>query len=321
MPQDIDFFMPFPERISPDVDGARSRSLAWVRRKGLITSLADEDRIRAWDIAGLMARWIPGATGPDLDPAVENVLLVTMLDDQFDTPHRRELEEYARICGHLAELVRPASTTVANGPFALALKEVWDRLCAGASPLWIQRAADHYCCYLDGTLAEAHNRVRRTTPSLDEFMAQRRKSGYVEAMLDLSQKAYGFELPPEAYDDPTFTRMLEITVDFVDTVNDVHSLEKEEARGQERDNLVHVIMRETGCSRDQSITRITRMAEAWIREFIELERGIGIGSVLHRFVDCMRSVIRGYLDWSRATERYSMIVSAAEPAYGNVLPT
>jgi hypothetical protein len=319
VPQDVDVFMPFPPRISPDASAARARAVAWARAHGLITCPADEERFTLWDIAGLMARWLPDATGTVLDQAVNVVNLITILDDQFDSPANRDPERAAQIGFDFAQLARPGGAAIPDGPLAQAYGEVRDWLYGGASPIWTQRAFIHHRWYLDACASEARNRFDRRTPERAEFSAQRRKSGYVYPMLDLSQKAYCFELPDAMYEDPVVARMAQITADVISTLNDLHSLEKEEIRGQQRDNLVHVLMHESGCSRNESIAEIVQMAESWIREFIRLEQRANDDAFTRRFIDCMRSAIRGYFDWSRATARYSQIVPAAEPAYSDML--
>lgn len=319
MPQDVGFFVPFPPRISPDAAGARTRNLAWVRAHRLTAGPADEERLMLWDIAGLMARWLPEATGPALDLAVNAVVLTTVLDDQFDSPPYRDPERAARIVAHLADLAQPGSTAVPEGPLARAYAEIVDGIYRDASPEWAQRTFRHLRWYLDASACEVRNRFDRRTPSRQEYFAQRRRSGFVYPMLDLCQKAYGFELPPRAYQDPVTARMMQITADFVDAVNDAHSLEKEEERGQERDNMVHVLLHETACSRAEAIAEVVRMDDALVREFISLEQQAGTDAGTRRLIDCMRSAMRGYVDWSSTTGRYSHIVPAAQPAYSDVM--
>ncbi|MGW4027521.1 terpene cyclase, partial [Streptomyces sp. NPDC005009] len=75
MPQDTVFRLPFPAAVSPDADHARQRSIEWCRRHGLVTGAVDEQRCVRWDIAGLMAAWVPHASGDRLDTAVDAVVV------------------------------------------------------------------------------------------------------------------------------------------------------------------------------------------------------------------------------------------------------
>jgi hypothetical protein len=55
--RDVAFAGRFTGRISPDADAARKHNLRWVREYQLVTGPADQQRLRAWDLADL---WLPG---------------------------------------------------------------------------------------------------------------------------------------------------------------------------------------------------------------------------------------------------------------------
>jgi hypothetical protein len=179
MPQDIEFFMPFPLGVSPDARAAADRSVSWASGRALITGPQDEERIRRWDLAGLMARWSPQATGPDLDLLVDEMIAITILDDTFDGPACADPASAARVSEHFAALTYPGNTASADGPLSRAAQEVWRKVHAGASPEWARRAGEHRRWYLDACVEEARYRARRTMPSADAYAAERHKgSGY-----------------------------------------------------------------------------------------------------------------------------------------------
>ncbi|WP_433455241.1 terpene synthase family protein [Streptomyces sp. CA-142005] len=74
--------------------------------------------------------------------------------------------------------------------------------------------------------------------------------------------------------------------DLVSHVNDVMSLEKEEAAGEVH-TVVMVLERERHCTRPQAINTIH----------------VQINNLL-RYADLMATMIRGNYDWSRLTHRY-----------------
>ncbi|MFE9610274.1 hypothetical protein [Streptomyces sp. NPDC006012] len=275
MPQDIAFHLPFAPDVSPDADDARRRSLDWCARQGLVAHPVNRRRFLRWDIAGLMAAWIPRATGERLDLAVDAVVVATFLDDQFDGPLAAEPRRVAAACRTFTDVIASDGAAPAGaGPLAGAFAQVWRRLAHRASSDWLAATGQHWQWYLNAYAEEAGNRAHRHVPTRAEHFALRRRSGFVYAMLDLSQKAYGFELPPRRYADPTVRRMLDITADVVDTLNDVHSVEKEESRG-DLHNLVLVIEHELGCGRDTAIAEIQRMIHGWCAEFVALEDRLG----------------------------------------------
>lgn len=334
MPQDVDFQCPFPERLSPDLDGARERSLAWARHHGLVASPDAEASFHAWDIAGLMARWVPLAAGPELDLAVEVVLWSAIFDDQFDGDLGVQTGRVEQLCADFIAITRcdpllPVPDALPTSPLARAFDDVRARLCAGATPYWVARLNEHFRWFIGAYVDEAANRAARHVPDREKFMELRRRSGYVDLMVDLIERCYGFELSQRTYELPPIARMVEITADFVDTVNDVHSVEKEERWG-DVNNLVIVIERERGCSRAESIAEIVALVDSWCRRFVDLEATLpqtcaaaGLTDAetasAQRLASGMRDVMGGYLAWSRTTNRYANLVPEGEAAYDSLL--
>ncbi|MFE3499285.1 terpene synthase family protein [Kitasatospora sp. NPDC059160] len=336
MPQDTAFTLPFDTATSPDADAARRRSLLWSRRQGLVADPVDEARFLRWDIAGLMAVWNPRTSGARLDLTVDAVVVATFLDDHVDGPPADRPERVGAVCADFARVIAAGGRPPAGaGPLLRAFGDVWQRLADGASPAWLERTGQHWQWYLGAYAQEARNRAHRRVPTLAEYAELRRRSGFVYAMLDLSQKAYGFELPDRLYTQPVVRRMADITADVVDTLNDVHSVEKEESRGDVH-NLVLVIENDPGRARSRdrsrdhgrdgapdhadSIREIQGMVTAWCEEFLVLEQRLasGVGpreaGAAALITDCMRTAMSGYLEWSRTTRRYSHLVPAGEAA-------
>ncbi|MGP4014369.1 terpene synthase family protein [Saccharopolyspora sp. 5N708] len=269
MPQGIDFQLPFSARTSPDADAARIRALHWARDRHLVTDATSERRFLGWDIAGLMALWVPLATGPELDLAVNTLNVWTMLDDQFDGQLADRPEEVVRSCAEFLAIARagaatPSAVSAGAGPLPRAFAEVWSRMCDGRTPYWTDRAVEHFRWCLDAYVEETNNRARKRIPTYDEYFEMRRRSGYVYIMMDLTEAVYGFETSRRIYELPIMRRMVDITTDVVSIGNDVHSVEKEESRGDVH-NMVLVIEHENHCTRDKSVAEITARINSWGR--------------------------------------------------------
>ncbi|MER5884014.1 hypothetical protein ABT160_09315 [Streptomyces sp. NPDC001941] len=332
MPQDVPIPLPFTpvtgqsahtagSSSGPDAGAARARSLAWCERHRLVNDPVAAERFTDWDIAGLMAAWIPGAAGERLDLAVDAVAVAAFLDEQFDGPAGARPERVEAVCAAFRAVTAGHRAAPGAPPLVVAFADVWRRLCAGASAPWVRAAARHWHGFLEAYAEEARGRVRRREPGRAEHFALRRRSGFVFAMLDLSQKAYGFELPPDAHRDPLLARMADITADVVDALNAVYSLEKEEARG-DRHNLVLALEGRGGGSRDECLARVRELVLHWCEEFLTLETMLLEGEhartgrdaeVPARFTEAMRCAMSGYLAWGRDCRRYAVPVPAGGP--------
>lgn len=324
MNADVQFYLPFPSRVSPFKDEAREHNLSWARHHRLVDNPRDESCYRSWDIADLMARWLPDASLPGLDLAVDALSFAALLDDQFDGPLAEQPAHVSDACATLSMVLESDYATVSGSPMADAFADVWSRQCHGTSNEWRERAAQHWRWFLDAFVEEARIRADRISPTREEYLALRRKSGIVYAMLDLTEAAYGFETSPRVRRIPTVQRMLTLTADIVDTINDVYSLDKEKSRGDVH-NLVLVIQNEQSCSRQDALAQAHTLVHRWCIDFQACAAELPTvthhhlstheTAQLYRLAAGMRDAMGGFPDWSRLSGRYVQLIPAGEPAY------
>lgn len=327
MPQDIDFHMPLPRRRNPERDRARADHLDWPRSFGLITTDAAAARHSKGNYADLAAGFYPSATGEDLDLGVDLMSWFFLFDDLFDGPRGDDPQQAARLTDRVAAAL--------DGPLpddapliALGFADVWRRTCHGMSPNWCARSARHWRAYFAGYVEEASSR-RFNTPYREagEYLAMRRRTIGVQPTVDLGERAAHCEVPQCIFDSAVLSAMLVIAIDVNLLFNDIASLEKEEARG-EQNNMVFILMREHGWSRRRSIAQMQEEVRTRLDQFLLLE------SCLPRLFDtfdltqqerenveryrhdAVRSVIRGSYDWHRSSGRYDAEFASAASKLG-----
>jgi len=152
-----------------------------------------------------------------------------------------------------------------------------------------------------------------------EYMRVRRQSVGVLPAYDMGECAGPSEVPPLAWYSSHLAAMRQLSVEHVIMVNDVCSLEKDEAR--EEANLVTLLVGRRGLSREAAISQVVSMADEHMRKFQELETGIqhvcdklaltdaGRAAVA-RHVQCMQDMVSGNYHWSRTCGRYSREAAA-----------
>ncbi|GEN07857.1 germacradienol/geosmin synthase/pentalenene synthase [Myxococcus fulvus] len=330
VPRVVAFPIPFASRCSPDRDAARQRNLDWARASGLVANEVDERRYGSWDIADLAARWLPRASGAELDLAVDAIIVGTLIDEQFDGARDVPPEQVRVDCEALLDVLqvegRPPSPV---GVLATALADVWERTCRGASLEWRRRAARHWRWFIEAFPEEARWRQGSARLTRDRFLELRRKSGLVYMMMDLTEKANGFETTDRARQVPGVQRLLVLTADLVDTMNDVCSVEKELSRGDVH-NLVLVQQAEHGGSRERAVAEIHDSMRRWCEEFIQLAAGLPEACAreqlpraetdnLLRLVQGLEENLGGHPDWYRTTRRYEGLIPRGEAAYASDL--
>ncbi len=97
MPQDVEFHLPFPVSCSPDLEGARRRNRAWVRRVGLVGEGRSLEWYASWDMPRLAALGFPGARGGMLDLCADAMAFFFVFDDQFDGALGRDPVSYTHL--------------------------------------------------------------------------------------------------------------------------------------------------------------------------------------------------------------------------------
>ncbi|MFF0000783.1 terpene synthase family protein [Streptomyces avermitilis] len=335
MPQDIDFGLPAPAGISPDLEGTRRRNLGWVRRLGLVGGGPSLAWYTSWDMPRLAACGFPYARGAALDLCADAMAFFFVFDDQFDGPLGRDPARAARVCRRLTGIVHGAGP----GPWAdacsAAFADVWARSTDGAHPGWVARTAHEWEYYFAAQAHEAINRLRGTPGDMESYLQVRRGIAGTDLPLSLGERAAGITVPAAAFHSPQLRIMREAAIDVTLMCNDVYSLEKEEARG-DMDNLVLVIEHARRCTRDEAVTaargevarRVIRF-EQLAREVPALCAQLGLSAVerahVDTYVDVMGAWMSGYHAWQTQTRRYTgapHVLPSTGPGYfDEVLPT
>jgi pentalenene synthase len=323
MPQDVEFFMPYPRKTAAGLSAGMERHLRWAREMGFLPSEAAADRYLFSQHAEVGAWFCPEpGEDRDLDLQLDVNGWFFMVDDAFDIPAGRTADGAVAVCQRLMELLhglpgagagRPAS------PLVTAFIDIWERERDGMSAFWQQRASCTWIGYLAGNLAEEANRRVAATLTPAQYMRVRRQSVGVLPTYDMRECVGPSEVPPLAWYSTHLEAMRRLSVEHVIMVNDVCSLEKDEARHET--NLVTLLASQRELSRDAAISEVVSTADNHMREFQELTAGIPHvcdklaltdteRAAVHRHVVSMCDMVSGNYHWSRVCGRYSREAAA-----------
>ncbi|MCX5384521.1 terpene cyclase [Streptomyces sp. NBC_00083] len=328
MPQDIDFALPAPSRISPGLDRARLHNAAWVRRLGLVTDDRSAAWYDSWDMPRLAALGFPHADGPGLDLCADAMAFFFVFDDQFDGPLGRDPARTSRVCGQLTDIAHGAAAPTDADPCTAAFADIRSREIRGAHPAWIARTAHEWEYYFAAQAHEAIGRLRGTPADMETYLQVRRGIAGTDLPLSLGERAAGITVPAAAFHAPQLRIMRQTAIDVTLMCNDVYSVEKEEARG-DMDNLVLVLESARHLTRDAAVAEARRHVDRRVGRFDELAvqttalcAQLGLGpeeeAAVHTYVDIMAAWMSGYHAWQTETLRYRTapeVVPASGPGY------
>lgn len=314
MPQNMDLHIPFPSRISPDFERACAEQLVWVRAMELIRSDEAAERQLQGDYAELGARLYTSAVGADLDLGVDQCNWFFLFDDLFDGPRGEDPVEAKELINATAGALDRCPPGAA--PIVRAMADIWSRSREGMSPAWQERAERHWRLYLGGHITEAEHRRRGIMCTSEEHMVVRRATVGVQPVLDLVERTGHFEVPARVFGSPVMAEMRQIVEDVVILQNEIVSVEKEMARG-EQNNLLVIVQHERDYTLPQSIEHVRRQAHDLVQKFLtidgrlfELLQPLELSAQEHRSVDryrveALRATMRGCYDWHARSGRYT----------------
>lgn len=163
---------------------------------------------------------------------------------------------------------RPATARGGEEALVAAFQDFWERESAPMSEAWRQRAADTWEAYLTSCAREVALRTGPAgdLPGVDAYVALRRKTIAMEVCWDLCERVSRSELSPALAADPRIRQLRDAANDVVWLMQDVTSVEKEEAAGCPL-NFVFVLERVCGHSRSAAVQSIQAMQHERVEDF------------------------------------------------------
>ncbi|MFF5106696.1 hypothetical protein [Streptomyces sp. NPDC000134] len=291
--------LPFPARINPHTSDLAGPLLRWATDLAALPGSAVADwRAARFDV--LVGRMYPLADS-DLLPVIgRGVLWLFLYDDHLDPGRPGADPVRAEVTTRLAtRVVDEPWTPSPPDPLLRALWEVCQQLRERGDAAWWRRCAGDLTDFLDSMRHEVSARAAHRPPALSAYLdARRRTSGWM-VLTDLAELCTG-QLPAGIHHSNLFERLRASSADVACAVNDLLSLEKEAAAG-ELHNQVLIRQRLHRCDRPTARRLTLRWARARLGDYTRDRERFRDTS----YTDGLESLMRGSLDWSRETARYS----------------
>jgi germacradienol/geosmin synthase len=335
-----EFYLPYPARLNPHLDGAREHSRVWARDMGMLEPAStphpavwDERRLEAMDYALLTSYTHPDAPAPELDLLTDWYVWVFYFDDDF-------LERYKRtgdVAGARAYLARLAAFMPADlgaplpepaNPTEKGLADLWFRTVPVMSPAWRHRFAETTRQLLEESLWELGNINEGRVPNPIDYIAMRRRVGGAPWSAALVEHAVAAEVPPAIAETRPVRVLRDTFADGVHLRNDIFSYQRETETEGELNNGVLVVERFFGYPVQRAADLVNDVITARLQQFentalVELpalveEHRIGARgrADLARYVKGLQDWQYGGHEWHLRSSRYmNSGVAHRSPAY------
>jgi 5-epi-alpha-selinene synthase len=199
-------------------------------------------------------------------------------------------------------------------PLARAFDDLRVRMHELAGESWTTRFGMHLEDLFCGYLWEEINRRKKLRPSHPSYRTMRVDTIGLRPQFLFGELAEGFELSPTLRRDADIMELEVVTSRAVGWANDIFTCSKELASGEVH-NLVLVLMDNERLSLMDAVRRAAAAHDQEVRTFLSIAAGIPAldepgNSVPARYVRMLQRWIRGHLDWSSETGRYSRRLSS-----------
>jgi germacradienol/geosmin synthase len=323
-----EFYLPYPARLNPHLDGAREHSRVWARDMGMLEAhvphgqaVWDERRLETMDYALLTSYTHPDAPAPELDLLTDWYVWVFYFDDDFLERYKRTgdvagAREYlARLAAFMPADLGTALPEPAN-PTEKGLADLWFRTVPVMSPAWRHRFAETTRQLLEESLWELGNINEGRVPNPIDYIAMRRRVGGAPWSAALVEHAVAAEVPPAIADTRPVRVLRDTFADGVHLRNDIFSYQRETETEGEINNGVLVVERFFGYPTQRAADLVNDVITARLQQFentavVELpalveEHRIGARgrADLARYVKGLQDWQYGGHEWHLRSSRY-----------------
>ncbi|GCE01388.1 terpene synthase family protein [Embleya hyalina] len=269
-----EFYVPYPARLNPHLDGARVHSKAWARGMRMIegSNIWDEHDFDSHDYALLCAYTHPDCGGPRLDLVTDWYVWVFFFDDHFLDVFKRT-HDMAGAKAYLERLrafmpVDPGTPIPEpTNQVEEGLADLWARTVPSMSPAWRERFAASTQALLEESLWELANINEGRVANPVEYIEMRRKVGGAPWSANLVEYAAGAEVPAVIAGSRPMRVLKDTFADAVHLRNDLFSYQREVENEGENANAILVFEKFLGCATQEAADAVNELLTSRLHQF------------------------------------------------------
>ncbi|MGW4512312.1 germacradienol/geosmin synthase Cyc2 [Streptomyces sp. NPDC004393] len=311
------FYMPYPARLNPHLDEARSHSTEWARAMGMLegSGIWEQTDLEAHDYGLLCAYTHPDCDGPALSLITDWYVWVFFFDDHFLEAFKRTQDRDAGKA-HLDRLPLFMPTDPATpvpepeNPVEAGLADLWARTVPSMSPDWRRRFAVATEHLLNESLWELSNINEGRISNPVEYIEMRRKVGGAPWSAGLVEFATA-EVPAAVAESRPLRVLMETFSDGVHLRNDLFSYQREVEEEGELSNGVLVLETFFGCTTQEAAETVNDILTSRLHQFehtaltevpaLALDRGLTPDEVA-----AIGAYAKGLQDWQSGGHEWHM---------------
>ncbi|WP_415951642.1 terpene synthase family protein [Streptomyces sp. KLOTTS4A1] len=269
-----DFYVPYPARLNPQVEAARSHTKGWARRMGMLegSGVWEERDLDAHDYALLCAYTHPDCEADELSLVTDWYVWVFFFDDHFLELFKRTLDRDGakayldRLPAFMPMDLSEGFPEPAN-PVEAGLADLWSRTVPSMSHAWRARFATATENLLNESLWELSNIDEGRIANPVEYIEMRRKVGGAPWSAGLVEYAAQAELPEAVAGSRPLRVLRDTFADAVHLRNDLFSYQREVEDEGENSNGGLVMEKFLGCTTQEAAEAVNDLLTSRLQQF------------------------------------------------------
>ncbi|MGW1375735.1 family 2 encapsulin nanocompartment cargo protein terpene cyclase [Streptomyces sp. NPDC002446] len=277
MPQPFelpDFYTPYPARLNPHLEAARTHSRKWARDMGMLegSGIWEQKDLDAHDYALLCAYTHPDCDADALSLVTDWYVWVFFFDDHFLEKFKRTLDreggkEYLDRLPAFMPMDDSADLPEPVNPVEAGLADLWARTVPHMSMDWRKRFAESTEHLLNESLWELSNININRVPNPVEYIEMRRKVGGAPWSAGLVEYAAGAEVPASVAASRPLRVLKDTFSDGVHLRNDLFSYQRETEDEGELSNGVLVLETFLDCTTQEAADSVNDLITSRLQQF------------------------------------------------------
>ncbi|GAB3236125.1 terpene synthase family protein [Glycomyces halotolerans] len=272
------FYLPYPPRLNPHLEQARTHARVWAAKMGMLDAPAadggviwDEAELERHDYGLLCAYTHPDCSAETLELVTDWYVWVFFFDDHFLDAFKRH-RDTAGAEAYLDRIpkfmpIDLGETPEPGNPIERGLADLWGRTAPERSTDWRRRFTVSTVNLLMESLWELTNIETDRVANPIEYVEMRRKVGGAPWSANLIEHAVGAELPARAAGERPVRVLRDAFSDGVHLRNDLFSYQREVAEEGENANAVLVLERFLGCDTQRAADLVGDILTSRLHQF------------------------------------------------------
>ncbi|MBC2869719.1 germacradienol/geosmin synthase Cyc2 [Streptomyces mexicanus] len=264
--------MPYPLRLSPELEGARERIPGWCHSVGILSEgVWDEDKLVLFDLPLASAGMRPEATPDEIDLITQWLVWGTYADDYYPMVFgaRRDFAG-AKLCTERLSACMPLHGEPAPPPangLERSLADLWRRTTADMPAQAREVVRRSVETMTHSWLWELSNQFQHRIPDPVDYLEMRRATFGSDLTMNLCRLGQGPSIPQEVYRSGPVRALENSASDFLTMVNDLVSYQKEIEYEGEVHNAVLVVQNFFHCDYPTAARIVGDLMNQRMRQF------------------------------------------------------